>query len=58
MAKVEFQTLLSAIREQLDRNGLRENFRPDQLSVPAPDITAIRLTIEREEKQYLSAINE
>lgn len=57
MAKTELCVLLGAIREQLDRNGLMEVFSPDQLSAPEPDINEIKLTIEREEKQYLQPAN-
>ena len=57
MAETELQTLMCAIREQLDHYGLREAFSPNPLSKPEPDMNAIRLTIEREEKQYLLAAN-
>ncbi len=53
MAEYELQALMSAIHEQLNRNGLAEN----QLPAPMPDIDEIRLTIERVEKLYPKAIN-
>jgi hypothetical protein len=58
MAEYEFQALLSAIHEQLNRNGLAEDSLWNQQPAPKLDIDEIRLTIEREEKLYLRAVNE
>ena len=58
MAKNELPALMSAIQEQLNRNGLAGDWLWSQLPVPKPDIDEIRDTIEREEKLYLKAVNQ
>jgi hypothetical protein len=58
MVEYQSQTLISAIHEQLNRNGLAEDFFVNQLPVSKPDIDEIRLTIAREEKLYPNAVHE
>ena len=57
MAENELHALMSAIREQLNRNGLEDEWPWNTQSSPKPDIDEIRSIIEREEKLYLNAVN-
>lgn len=57
MAENELHALMSAIREQLNRNGLGEEWYWSKPSSLKPDIDEIRSVIEREEKLYLNAVN-
>ena len=52
MNEREFRLLLSEIRVQLNRNGLPADLEASSNGGSQPDINAIRLTIEREEKTY------
>lgn len=52
MAETDLQQLFCEIRDQLNRNGLPSDMPREQAVVLKPDIDAIRMTIEREEKIY------
>ena len=52
MDGVDIRILLSEIRVQLNRNGLPADLVPEPDNYSRPDINAIRMTIEREEKTY------
>ena len=52
MTEQEIKRLLLDIRSQLDRNGLRTDFEWKSNGNLRPDMDAIKLTIEREEKIY------
>ena len=52
MNQLDFDQLLYEIRSQLNRNGLPVEFNWNSHEISRPDMDAIRLTIEREEKIY------
>jgi len=52
MNEIDIRLLLHQIRVQLNRNGLPTDLKLESGNYSRPDINAIRMTIEREEKTY------
>ncbi|MFC1544858.1 hypothetical protein ACFL4X_01700 [Gemmatimonadota bacterium] len=52
MNQQDLQRLMYEVHSQLDRNGLPVEIEWESRPTSRPDIEAIRLTIEREEKIY------
>lgn len=52
MAEIDLQQLLYEVRQQLNRNGLPSDLERELNIDLQPDLDAIRMTVEREEKIY------